>query len=385
MRDAIELTILMPCLNEAETLATCVRKARRFIERSRISAEVVVADNGSTDGSIDIAMREDARVVHVPIRGYGAALFRGAQEARGRFVIMGDADDSYDFEQLDGFVEALRRGADLVVGNRFKGGIKSGAMPFKNRYVGNPALSAIGRLFFQCPVGDFHCGLRGFSKDAFERMDLQTTGMEFASEMAVKATLLNMRVEEVPTTLSKDGRGRPPHLRPWRDGWRHLRFMLLYSPRWAFLYPGIALMTFGGTLAAVLLPGPILLAPGVGLDVHTLLFAMVGVLVGSQAVAFAFCARVYALNEGLLPKDPVMERLLQRFSLESGLAVGFGLLGLGIVGAVVAVFMWSQVGFGPLDTRMTLRTAIPAALAICLGGQIVFVSFLLSFLGLRRR
>ena len=235
----------MPCLNEAETLATCIRKARRFIERSGISAEVVVADNGSTDGSIDIATREGARVVHVPIRGYGAALFFGAQDARGRFVIMGDADDSYDFEHLDLFVEALRQGSDLVMGNRFKGGIKPGAMPFKNRYLGNPALSAIGRLFFHCPVGDFHCGLRGFSKAAFDKMDLQTTGMEFASEMAVKATLLKMRVDEVPTTLSKDGRSRPPHLRPWRDGWRHLRFMLLYSPRWAFLYPGVALMLVG--------------------------------------------------------------------------------------------------------------------------------------------
>ena len=245
--------------------------------------------------------------------------------------------------------------------------------------------ASVGRLFFQCPVGDFHCGLRGFSRDAFARMRLQTTGMEFASEMVIKATLLGMRISEVPTTLAKDGRNRPPHLRPWRDGWRHLRFMLLYSPRWLFLYPGTALMVAGMLLGAALLRGPIMVTPAIGLDVHTLLFALAGVLIGFQAVAFAVCARVYAFTEGLLPSDPALERLFKTFTLEVGLLAGGLLLLTGISAAAYAVVVWSRAGFGPLDARETLRTAIPAAAALCLGGQVTLTSFLLSFLGLRTR
>jgi hypothetical protein len=271
------------------------------------------------------------------------------------------------------------------MGNRFLGGIGQHAMPWKNKYIGNPALSSIGRLLFKCPVGDFHCGMRGFSRAAFERLGLQTTGMEFASEMVVKATLLGMRIAEVPTTLDKDGRDRPPHLRPWRDGWRHLRFMLLYSPRWLFLYPGATLMMLGAVVGVLLLPGPLMLTASVGLDVHTLLFAFAAVLVGFQAVAFAFLARVYALNTGLLPSDPSLERMFKRLTLEIGLVVGAILLLAGIGGAVYAVIRWSRVGFGPLDARATLRTAIPSATAICLGGQIILTSFLFSFLGLRTR
>jgi glycosyltransferase involved in cell wall biosynthesis len=381
----LELTVLMPCLNEAETIGVCVEKARACLERLNLRGEVLIADNGSTDGSQAIARARGARVVQVSEPGYGAALYGGVLAARGQYVIMGDADDSYNFAALDAFVEALRGGADLVMGNRFKGGIEPKAMPWKNRHIGNPVLSSIGRLFFQCPVGDFHCGLRGFSREAFDRMGLQTTGMEFASEMVIKATLLDMRVVEVPTTLSKDGRSRPPHLRPWRDGWRHLRFMLLYSPRWLFLYPGAALMIAGIVLGASLLPGPLMLTPAVGLDVHTLLFAFVGVLIGFQAVAFAICARVYALNEGLLPHDSSLERLFKTFSLEAGLIAGALLLVLGIGAAGFAVVTWSQAGFGTLDARATLRTAIPAAASLCLGGQIILTSFLLSFLGLRTR
>src|SRR5437763_380017 len=250
MTDRIELSVVMPCLNEAETLARCIRKARACIERLGLDAEIIVADNGSTDGSQRIARDEGARVVDVAIRGYGAALYQGCVDARGRFIIMGDADDSYDFSKLDPFVDELRAGADLVMGNRFRGGIRPGAMPWKNRYVGNPVLSAIGHLFFHTKANDFHCGLRGFSREAFERMNLQTVGMEFASEMLIKATLLGLRVTEVPTTLDKDGRSRASHLRPWRDGWRHLRFMLLYCPRWLFLYPGLALMLAGGFFGA---------------------------------------------------------------------------------------------------------------------------------------
>jgi glycosyltransferase involved in cell wall biosynthesis len=381
----LEFTILMPCLNEAETLARCIRKARASIERLQLRAEVVVADNGSTDGSQDIARAEGARVVDVPVRGYGAALYFGTLGARGRYVIMGDADDSYDFSRIDPFVEELRNGRDLVMGNRFRGGIRPGAMPWKNRYLGNPVLSRIGKIFFHCPVDDFHCGLRGYSREAFQRMQLQTTGMEFASEMVIKATLLRMNIVEVPTTLDKDGRSRPPHLRPWRDGWRHLRFMLLYSPRWLFLYPGIVLATLGALLGALLLRGPVALTQHVVLDVHTLLVAFASVQLGFQAMFFAICARIYALQEGLLPEDPAIERALRWFTLETGLAAGALILLIGIAGIGSTLLEWYRVGFGPLDARVTLRSAIPGVTAICLGGQIILFSFLLSFLGLRRR
>jgi glycosyltransferase involved in cell wall biosynthesis len=381
----LELTVLMPCLNEAQTLATCIRKARACLERLGLAAEVVVADNGSTDGSQHIACAAGARVVNVVERGYGAALYEGTLQSRGRYIIMADADDSYDFSTLDPFVDELRKGADLVMGNRFAGGIHTGAMPWKNRHIGNPALSTIGRLFFHAPVSDFHCGMRGFSRDAFATMRLQTTGMEFASEMVIKATLLDLRIAEVPTTLSKDGRTRPPHLRPWRDGWRHLRFMLLYSPRWLFLYPGLLLMVLGASVGIPLLAGPIRLTPHVAFDVHTLLFAFAAIVLGFQCVAFAVCARVYALNEGLLPREPLLERALKHFTLETGLIAGALLMVFGFGGAVAAFVGWSRTGFGPLDSRVTLRTAIPAASAMCLGGQIVLTSFLLSFLGLRRR
>jgi len=375
----------MPCLNEALTIGRCIQKARGCIARLGLRAEVVVADNGSTDGSPQIAESEGARVVHVPERGYGAALYHGAKHARGRYIIMGDGDDSYDFSRLDPFVEQLRVGVDLVMGNRFLGGIAPGAMPWKNKHIGNPVLSRIGRLFFKCPVRDFHCGLRGFSRAAFERMELQTTGMEFASEMVIKATLLDMRIAEVPTTLSKDGRDRPPHLRPWRDGWRHFRFMLLYSPRWLFLYPGLALMLGGALVSAFLLPGPFTLGGSVVLDVHTLLFAVAAILLGFQALAFAFSARVYAFNEKLLPEDIALERFMDLFTLESGVIAGGVLFGLGLLGAMYAVARWWIVGFGPLNPSVTLRLAIPSAGAMCLGGQVVLTSFFLSFLGLRRR
>ncbi|HEV2722568.1 MAG TPA: glycosyltransferase family 2 protein, partial [Thermoanaerobaculia bacterium] len=279
----IELSIVMPCLNEAETIEVCVAKARRFLDTSGIDGEVVVADNGSRDASREIAGRAGARVVDVGERGYGSALQGGIAAARGRYVIMGDADDSYDFSALAAFVEKLRGGADLVMGDRFAGGVLPGAMPPLHRWLGNPVLSGIGRLFFRSPVRDFHCGLRGFSKAAYERMELRTTGMEFASEMVVKATLLGMRVDEVPIVLHPDGRSHPPHLRSWRDGWRHLRFLLLYSPRWLFLYPGFVLMLLGAVVAGWLLPRPRTLG-GVTFDVQTLLYAGMAIVIGFQAV-----------------------------------------------------------------------------------------------------
>jgi glycosyltransferase involved in cell wall biosynthesis len=381
----LELTVLMPCLNEAETVAQCVTKARRCLDRLGAEGEIVVADNGSNDGSQELAQRAGARVVPVSVRGYGAALFAGTYASRGRYIVMGDADDSYDFGRLDAFLERLRAGADLVMGNRFLGGIRPGAMPWKNRFLGNPVLSGIGRLLFNCPVRDLHCGLRGFSKDAFLRMQLQTPGMEFASEMVIKATLLRLRIEEVPTTLDKDGRSRPPHLRPWRDGWRHLRFMLLFSPRWLFIYPGVLLTLLALSLGLALLPGPIMISDTVGLDVQTLLFASAGVHLGVQMVSFGLCARIYALRAGLLPASPRMDRLSRTFSLEFGLLLGALLCVLGFGGAIFNVLHWSDVGFGQLDPRQALRAAIPAASALGLGAQVVATSFLLSILSIRWR
>jgi len=380
----LELTIVMPCLNEAKTLPVCVRKALDAMARLGIRGEVVVGDNGSTDGSQELARQLGARVVDVPMRGYGAALMGAIAAARGRFIIMGDSDDSYDFTGLAPFVEKLREGFDLVMGNRFRGGIQPGAMPMLNRYLGNPVLSGLGRLFFRTPAGDFHCGMRGFSKAAAERMELRTTGMEFASEMVVKASLLNLKVCEVPTTLSPDGRGRPPHLRRWRDGWRHLRFMLLYSPRWLFLYPGLLLMLVGLGLGAWLLPGPRKIG-AINLDVHTMLYAAMMVLMGFQAVLFAVFSKVFAISEGLLPPDARLERAFKSVTLETGLLAGLALVLLGLVGSGFAVWTWRQTHFGPLEPAHVLRIIIPALLALVLGVQVIFSSFFLSVLGMKRK
>jgi len=381
---AVELSIVMPCLNEAETLAACLQKARRFLHENQITGEIIVADNGSTDGSPTLAAQHGARVVHVAAKGYGSALLGGIAAARGRFIIMGDADDSYDFLHLLPFVEKLRAGCDLVMGNRFLGGIQPGAMPPLHRFLGNPLLTGLGRLFFHSPAGDFHCGLRGFSRAAVEKMNLQTTGMEFASEMVVKASLLGLNIAEVPTTLAPDGRRRPPHLRPWRDGWRHLRFLLLYSPRWLFLYPGVMLMLLGLAVGLWLAPGPQKIG-GVTFDVHTLLYAGLAVLIGFQAVLFALFTKIFAITEGLLPEDARLNRLFNYITLETGLAVGAALVLLGLGGSIHAVQLWGKTSFGPLEPTHTLRTVIPAILALALGCQIVLASFFLSVLGLKRR
>ena len=374
----------MPCLNEAETLEACIRKAQRFLGEHHIDGEVVIADNGSTDGSQGIGERLGARVVAVTARGYGAALMGGIEQARGRYVIMGDADDSYDFANLMPFVEKLREDYKLVMGNRFRGGIKPGAMPPLHRYLGNPVLSAIGQVFFHSPCGDFHCGLRGFERQAILDLDLRTTGMEFASEMVVKATLHGLRVTEVPTTLSPDGRSRPPHLRSWRDGWRHLRFMLLFSPRWMFLYPGTILMLVGLAVGSWLLPGPRRVG-GTGFDVHTLLYAAVAIILGFQAITFALFTKIFAISEGLLPEDPRLSKMFRYVTLETGLLVGAALLALGALGSVYGIDLWKLRAFGPLDPSRTLRVVIPSVTALTLGAQTVFASFFLSVLGLRRR
>ena len=380
----IELTILMPCLNEAETLRACIDKAMNFLRDSGVSGEVIVADNGSTDDSHAITRSCGARLVEVPERGYGAALYYGTLAARGRFVIMGDSDDSYDFSRLMPFLEKLREGYGLVMGNRFKGGIKPGAMPWKNRWFGNPVMSAIGRFLFGSPIGDFWCGLRGFSREAFQKLDLRTSGMEYALEMVIKATLYGLKITEVPTTLSPDGRSRPPHLRPWRDGWRGLRFMLLFSPRWLFLYPGVLLIVSGMCTVAWLAPGPQKIG-NVVFDYHSFLYAVMGVLVGFQAVLFSFFARLFVTREGLLPSDPRLESALKYISLELGLLVGGTLVLGGIAASAVAVWLWSQQSFGPLNPSLTLRIAIPAAFSITLGSEIVLASFFLGVLGLNTR
>lgn len=379
-----ELSVVMPCLNEAETLEVCIEKAMRSMRESGIQGEVVIADNGSTDGSQEIALRMGARVINVVAKGYGNALMGGIAAARGKYVIMGDADDSYDFENLLPFAEKLREGYALVMGNRFKGGIKPNAMPPLHKYLGNPVLTAIGRILFKSPCGDFHCGLRGFSKDAITQLDLQTTGMEFASEMVVKATLHRMRITEVPTVLSPDGRSRPPHLRSWRDGWRHLRFLMLYSPRWLFLYPGLLLMLAGGLVGLWLLPGPEVIA-GISLDVHTLLYAALAVIAGFQAVFFATFTKVFAISEGLLPHDPRVHSFSRSVTLEKGLVTGATVLLLGIAGTIYAFSSWGARSFGVLDPSETLRTVIPSVTAIALGFEVMLSSLFLSVLSLKRK
>lgn len=381
---AIELTILMPCLDEARTVATCVAKARGFLARAGIAGEVLVADNGSRDGSPQIAEQAGARVVAVAERGYGTALAGGIRAARGRFVIMGDADDSYDFEHLEAFVDALRAGADLVMGNRFKGGIAPGAMPALHRWLGNPVLSAIGKLFFPSPVGDFHCGLRGFRREAILELELAAPGMEFASEMVVKATVHRLGIVEVPTTLRPDGRDRPPHLRSWRDGWRHLRLLLVFSPRWLFLYPGLALIAAGLFGMLWLQPAPRSFG-GVTFSIHTLLFCGVAIELGVIAVGFSIFAKVHAVQAGLLPPDARLVRFTDRATLERGLLVGLAVALAGIAGSVWAVWQWRLAGLGALVPEQSMRVVIPAATALLVGSQIALGAFMLEVLMWGRR
>lgn len=384
MKAECELTILMPCLNEAETLGACISKAMSFLAESSVDGEVLVADNGSSDGSQDIAVGLGARVVPVRERGYGAALMGGIRAARGRYVIMGDADDSYDFAGLRPFVEKLRAGYELVMGNRFLGGISPGAMPPLHRYLGNPVLSGVGRLFFASPSHDFHCGLRGFEKQAIERLDLQTTGMEFASEMVVKATLNGLKITEVPTTLSPDGRSRPPHLRSWRDGWRHLRFLLIFSPRWLFLYPGLAMVLLGLTLFLWLLPGARRIGSAT-LDIHTLVYASGLIMLGMQSCFFALFTKLFATNMRILPPDPIFRRLIEVFRLERGLTVGIALVIGGVVGSIYAFGSWEGMSFGPQEPQHLMRVVVPSLTAILAGMEIVFASFFVSVLQLKHR
>jgi hypothetical protein len=381
----LELSIIIPCLNEAGTVGTCVAKAIGFLRRNRLSAEVIVADNGSSDGSQSVARERGARLIEVPVRGYGAALQAAIVAAKGRYVIMGDADDSYDFSDLMEFLVRLRAGDQLVMGNRFKGGIEPGAMSVLHRYLGNPLLSFIGRLFFRNAVGDFYCGLRGFSREAIDGLDLRTTGMEFAIEMVVRAALAGLKITEIPTTLSKDGRSRPSHLRTWRDGWRTLRFLLLYSPRWLFLYPGLSLIAGGLLLSILLLPGPLIIAPGVRLDIHSMLVASAACIVGVQSVCFALIANDYAVTRKLIPPSPRYRPLSNYLPLERMLILGGLVFAAGLAGLSWAVWQWSEISFGDLDYSRVLRLVIMSVTGLAIGAQLILTGFLAGVIAIGHR
>lgn len=368
----------MPCLNEAETIADCIKDCNSFINNKRVNTEIIVADNGSTDGSKEIAQGLGVRVIDVKERGYGAALIGGITASRGKYIIMGDSDGSHDLENLDNFLDKLRDGFDLVVGNRFEGGIKKGAMSFLNRYIGNPFLSGIGRLFFPGKVRDFHCGLRGFTRTAFDKLELRTTGMEFASEMIVKATLSNMKITEVPTKMLPSGRSRPPHLRAFRDGWRHLRFLLIYSPRWLFLIPGILMILAGVSIAVWLLPGS-----KYSLDIHTMLYGSLFAIMGFQAVSFALLTKTFAVQERLMPENSRLKRLLRYFTLERGLFVGIIMILAGFVGSIYALLLLKGGTFRELGIPITMRIVIPSITLLALGFQIIFTSFFYHILRLK--
>ncbi len=379
---AIVVSVVMPCLNEERTLGICIQKAQASFASMGLAGEVVIADNGSTDRSVEIATSLGARVIHQPVKGYGAALQAGIQAARGEVVVMGDSDDSYDWSAIEPIVRKVQSGYALVVGNRFKGEIKPGAMPFLHRYLGNPVLSFIGKLFFRSPIGDFHCGLRGFNRAAMLGLNLRTTGMEFASEMIVKASLQKISIAEVPVVLSPDGRGRPPHLRTWRDGWRHLRFLLLYSPRWLFLLPGVLLFLVGGVAMALITRHTVLLG-GVGLDIHTLAYSGAFIILGFQMILFAVFSKIVGQDGGWLPQSRGFSRVMSMVSLEAGLVVSGLLFVGGILLTMGALGIWSESNFGGLDPRVTMRWVVPAVTMLALSGEMLLASFFLEVLRMR--
>lgn len=384
MSQELELTILMPCLNEAETLEVCINKAKTFLETSGVAGEILIADNGSTDGSIEIAKACGARVEHVPVKGYGAALIGGCKAAKGKYVIMGDADDSYDFLNLMPFVEKLREGYELVMGNRFKGGIAKGAMPPLHRYLGNPVLSFIGRLFFPSEIGDFHCGLRGYEREAMLRLNLHTTGMEYASEMVVKATMYELKMTEVPTTLSPDGRSRAPHLRSFRDGWRHLKFLLLHSPNWLFLYPGLLFTVLGLFLTVGLMMGPVQIG-NVTFDIHTMLYGSAMIMIGTNMIFFTLFTRIYAMRTNFIPtKEPVSTKLA-KVTTEKGAVAGLLLTLAGIIMTIAAIIIWKGTSFGNLNPQEMMRMTIPALTLMVVGIEMIFASFFIGILNIKHQ
>lgn len=384
MSQEIELTILMPCLNEAETLEVCINKAKTFLKNSGVVGEVLIADNGSTDGSVEIAKKCGARVEHVPVKGYGAALIGGCKAAKGKYVIMGDADDSYDFLNLMPFVEKLREGYELVMGNRFRGGIAKGAMPPLHRYLGNPVLSFIGRLFFPSEIGDFHCGLRGYEREAMLKLDLHTTGMEYASEMVVKATMYGLKMTEVPTTLSPDGRSRAPHLRSFRDGWRHLKFLLLHSPNWLFLYPGMVFCVLGLIMTAALMFGPVQIG-GVVFDIHTMLYGSAMIMIGTNMIFFSLFTRIYAIRTNFIPTKESVATKLANVTTEKGAVAGVLLTLAGIAMTIAAFVIWKDTSFGNLNPQEMMRMTIPALTLMVVGIEMIFASFFIGILNIKHQ
>ncbi len=381
MWHGMEVSVVIPCLNEANSVAHCVDKARKAFEAAGLCGEVVVADNGSTDGSIQIAEEHGARVIRVAERGYGAALRAGIAGSRGPFIIMGDADDSYDFSDVPRFVEMYRQGYDVIMGNRFRGKIKPGAMPWHHKYIGNPGLTALLNLFFHARIGDSHCGMRGFTRAIYNRMDLRSTGMEFASEFVIKAAQLGARMTEIPITLWADKRSRPPHLRSFRDGWRHLRFMLLYAPNWLFLVPGASFVALGLFLVFWLLPGPRQVAPHVVLDIHTMIFGVIFTLLGVQILSIGSFAKVFSYSERFDRGNISLKRVLKRVTLEAGLLVGGALFLTGFIGCAWVAWRWVASGFGPLHE---VRQILFWSMWLFLGVQTIFASFFLSMLGISR-
>lgn len=383
-KEGIELTILMPCLDEAETLEICIQKAYIFLKEHNVIGEVLIADNGSSDGSQEIAVRNGARVVNIEEKGYGSALQGGCASAYGEYVIMGDADDSYDFLALMPFLEKLREGYELVMGNRFKGGIAKGAMPPLHKYLGNPVLSFIGRMFYPSDIKDFHCGLRGYNRKSILALDLQTTGMEYASEMVVKATLNELKMTEVPTTLSPDGRTRPPHLRSWRDGWRHLKFLMMYSPNWTFLYPGLILTIIGLVVTGFICLGPINIG-NVNFGINTMMYGAVAVLVGVNVTSFALFTKAYALNSGFIPNSNKTVSTFEKFTVEKGVVLGVVLTVIGLIATVIAFIIWGNNSFGNLQPESIMKITIPAVTLIAIGLELIFASFFLGILDIKKR
>ena len=379
----MELTILMPCLNEAETIEKCIKKAKTFLSENNVDGEILIADNGSTDGSQEIARSCGARVVDVLEKGYGAALIGGCNAAEGKYVIMGDADDSYDFLNLMPFLEKLREGYDLVMGNRFKGGIAKGAMPPLHRYLGNPVLSFIGRIFYPSKIGDFHCGLRGYNRERILALDLQTTGMEYASEMVVKCTLNKYKMVEVPTTLSKDGRSHAPHLRSWSDGWRHLKFLLIHSPNWLFLYPGIFFTVVGVIMMILLMGGPLTIGE-ITFDIHTLLYAAAFILLGVSTIQFSVFTKIYAANTHFIPMTKSIEKMA-KITTERGVLTGVILVLFGIAATIIALIVWGRTSFGNLNPEYVMRITIPSLVLVLIGFQCIFGSFFIGILNIKHR
>lgn len=383
MQNEIELTVIMPCLNEEETIGSCIYKAQKCMSDNHINGEILIADNGSTDNSVDIAKRFGARVVHISEKGYGSALIGGTSYARGKYCIMGDSDDSYDFSDLMPYLSKLREGYDLVMGNRFKGGIEKGAMPFSHKYIGTPIISFLGRLFYKNRIGDFNCGMRGYNTDSIINLNLTSTGMEYASEMIVKASLYGLKIAEVPTTLSKDGRTRRPYLRTWSDGWRHLKFLLVHSPNWLFLYPGLFLFFIGLILMIPSLINPCVIF-GIKFDINTILFGCAFIIMGINAVLFSCQAKMYAYKTDYIPPDKLTKKL-SKITDDMGVFIGAGLLFIGFILMIISFIIWANTSFGNLNANEIMRISIPSVCLMIAGLQIIFSSFMIGIINLKRK